>query len=260
MPGGLSSIQRMTPADRTGLVWPPVSFPSSSRSQASTRAAEKALAVEVRTRRVTFSDQASGVPDSFPGRHHGDRQLNDDFGAGPEFQGVRTGLDEDLFAEPFRDVHREADGPVRGDRLVGTETHPPLRRCLRSPERHRSVFAGVLLQVLADDGDSGRADVRLGACRSLGRYVEAAEDAGVVAGGGEERLTDLLVGEVCTRVRPARPAGRGAAWEALVPETETIRRWLAVDGLNCVKVHELLCRKGITVPYRTLHRFVGDGS
>ncbi|MDQ1497771.1 MAG: hypothetical protein QOI86_1111 [Actinomycetota bacterium] len=91
--------------------------------------------------------------------------------------------------------------------------------------------------------------------KTVRRYVEAAEQAGADAAGGEEQLTDLLVGEVCARVRPARPAGHGVAWEALIPERELIKGWLVDDGLNCVKVHELLCRKGITVPYRTLHRF-----
>jgi transposase len=91
--------------------------------------------------------------------------------------------------------------------------------------------------------------------KTVRRYVEAAVAAGLVRDGGEEQLTDVLVGEVCLRVRPARPAGHGAAWEALGPEKEAIKAWIDDDKLNLVKIHELLSRKGVEVPYRTLHRF-----
>jgi transposase len=91
--------------------------------------------------------------------------------------------------------------------------------------------------------------------KTVRRYVEAAVAAGLVREGGEEQLTDLLVGEVCLRVRPARPAGHGAAWEALGPEQAAIKAWLDDKKLNLVKIHELLSRKGVEVPYRTLHRF-----
>src|SRR5213075_1463948 len=36
---------------------------------------------------------------------------------------------------------------------------------------------------------------------------------------------------------------------------ELIVRWLKVDGLTVVKVHDLLARRGIVVPQRTLHRY-----
>ena len=34
--------------------------------------------------------------------------------------------------------------------------------------------------------------------------------------------------------------------------------WLRRDGLTVVKVHELLARRGIVVPQRTLHRYALD--
>lgn len=106
-------------------------------------------------------------------------------------------------------------------------------------------------------GEGFRAVTRLSGVdrKTVRRYVEAAVAAGVVRDGGEEQLTDLLVGEVCLRVRPARPAGRGAAWEALGPEKERIKAWIDKDKLNLVKIHDLLSRNGVEVPYRTLHRF-----
>ncbi len=62
------------------------------------------------------------------------------------------------------------------------------------------------------------------------------------------------VGQVVAAVRPARPAGHGASWEALVPVTAEVTGWVK-DGLTLVKIGELVERRGIAVPYRTLARF-----
>jgi transposase len=101
------------------------------------------------------------------------------------------------------------------------------------------------------------------------RYVEAAQAAGLSreqAAAGvpvEELVTDELIGLVVEAVRPARPGGHGAAWEALLGHEEQIRAWVSggeCDGvkhvpLSIVKIEELLARQGVRVPYRTLHRF-----
>jgi hypothetical protein len=55
-------------------------------------------------------------------------------------------------------------------------------------------------------------------------------------------------------VRPDRPHGVGAARESLVAHREQIEGWLARD-LTLAKVHVLLGRRGVVVPYRTLHRY-----
>lgn len=90
--------------------------------------------------------------------------------------------------------------------------------------------------------------------KTVRRYVAAAEAAGVARDGGEDQLSDDLIAGVCEVVRPARPAGHGAAWDALVPYEELIRGW--VDrGLRVTKMADLLARRGVVVPYRTLHRF-----
>ena len=86
------------------------------------------------------------------------------------------------------------------------------------------------------------------------RYIKAAQAAGLARGGGEAQLTDELLGQVVAAVRPARPAGHGASWEALVPVTAEITGWVK-DDLTLVKIGELLERRGIVVPYRTLARF-----
>ncbi|HSJ19186.1 MAG TPA: hypothetical protein VK964_01310 [Nocardioidaceae bacterium] len=107
-------------------------------------------------------------------------------------------------------------------------------------------------------GESLRAIARLARVdrKTVRRYVVAAETAGL-ARGGEDQLTDELIAAVCEAVRPARPGGHGVAWDALAPHEELIRGW--VDrGLRLTKIQVLLARRGVTVPYRTLHRFATD--
>jgi transposase len=95
------------------------------------------------------------------------------------------------------------------------------------------------------------------------RYVVAARAAGLVREAGAEAVTDELVGVVVEAVRPARPNGHGASWEALLAHEEQIRAWVRggeIDGhkqepLSIVKIEELLARQGVKVPYRSLHRF-----
>ncbi len=50
------------------------------------------------------------------------------------------------------------------------------------------------------------------------RYIAAAVELGVDRSGGEEQLTDELIGQVVERVRPHRPDGHGEAWRTLLAE------------------------------------------
>jgi transposase len=86
------------------------------------------------------------------------------------------------------------------------------------------------------------------------RYVTAGQEAGLCRDGGEEQLTDELLGAVVAAVRPARASGHGAAWDALGPWTEQITEWVKAD-LQLTNIHGKLARRGVQVPYRTLHRF-----
>lgn len=113
----------------------------------------------------------------------------------------------------------------------------------------------VLRLWLRDDMGLRRIADRSGVDRkTVRRYVEAGEAAGLVRDGGESQLTDQLIGLVVEAVRPSRPAGRGASWQACEAERDRIKGWLEKD-LEVTKIHDLLKRRGIQVPYRTLHRF-----
>jgi transposase len=86
------------------------------------------------------------------------------------------------------------------------------------------------------------------------RYIAAAQTLGVDRDGGEEQLSDELIGQICELVRPTRPDGHGEAWRSLVAHEQEIRDWVT-DGLTVVKIGILLTRKGVVVPHRTLARF-----
>lgn len=93
--------------------------------------------------------------------------------------------------------------------------------------------------------------------KTAARYIRAGQAAGLARNGDEGQLTDELVGQVVAAVRPARPAGHGASWEALAARRGEVSDWVA-GGLTLVKVHELLERSGAAVPYRTLVRFAAQ--
>lgn len=114
----------------------------------------------------------------------------------------------------------------------------------------RLWLAGQSLRGIAQMADVDRKTVR--------RYVEGAVEAGLVAGGGEDQLTDELLCGVAERVRPLRTNGRGAAWRELEPHAAEIRAWLETDELTVKKIGTLLGRRGVVVPQRTLERFCAE--
>jgi hypothetical protein len=91
--------------------------------------------------------------------------------------------------------------------------------------------------------------------KTVRRYVEAAVELGLVRDGGSEQLTDVLVAMVVERVRPHRTDGHGEAWRLLKGEHAQLEAWLVEQELTVVKAHELLGRRGVVVPERTLHRY-----
>ena len=90
--------------------------------------------------------------------------------------------------------------------------------------------------------------------KTVRRYVAAAVECGLDRCGGEEQLTDELIGQVVERVRPHRVDGHGEAWRRLLAEEELVKEWVRQD-LTVVKIGILLARRGVVVPHRTLARF-----
>jgi transposase len=110
----------------------------------------------------------------------------------------------------------------------------------------RAWLAGAGLRRVAEQAGVDRKTAR--------RYVTAAVEAGLARDGGAAQLTDELIGQVAQAVRPVRPDGHGQAWEALEACQGEIEEQVKA-GLTAVKIGVLLQRRGIVVPYRTLHRF-----
>jgi transposase len=109
-------------------------------------------------------------------------------------------------------------------------------------------------------GDQGLRRVAEGAGvdrKTVQRYVDAAEALGARRDGGDQQLTDELVAAVVQAVQPGRRTGRGESWAVLESEHEFIKQ-LIDKGVTAVKVGDLLERKGIVVPERTLHRYCAE--
>ena len=106
-------------------------------------------------------------------------------------------------------------------------------------------------------GESQRSIERLGSVdrKTVRRYVEAGVACGLVRDGGEGQLTDVLIGQVCERVRPHRPDGHGAGWATLRANHDLVEQWLCKEGLTARKTHEFLARRGVVVAERTVHRY-----
>lgn len=94
--------------------------------------------------------------------------------------------------------------------------------------------------------------------KTVRRYVNAAVELGLERDGGVDQITDVLVAGVVEAVRPHRPGGHGAAWEACEANREVLVKWLQVQHLSVVKAHQLLERQGVVVPQRTLYRFAAQ--
>ncbi len=122
-------------------------------------------------------------------------------------------------------------------------------RVIEVREVLRCWLAGDGLRAAAEHAGVDRKTAR--------RYVTAAQAAGVDRAGGDAQLSDELIGVVVAAVRPARAAGHGAAWETLLAHEEQIRDWVAAD-LQLTNIHGKLTRRGVVVPYRTLHRFAAE--
>ena len=106
-------------------------------------------------------------------------------------------------------------------------------------------------------GHGQRAVARLAQAdrKTVARYVEAAQKAGLARGDPEGKLTDELIGEVVVAVRPGRPPGdRGVSWRSCA-NTRTSK------GARRKEAHARQDPQPAASPHRTLvslfdlHRF-----
>jgi transposase len=113
----------------------------------------------------------------------------------------------------------------------------------------------VLRRWLRNDGGVRAVAAGAGVDRKTAqRYIEAAVALGLDRAGGEDQLTEALIGGVCEAVRPSRLHGHGPSWELLCTQEETIKAWVE-KGLTVAKIGDLLARRAVVVPERTLQRF-----
>jgi len=127
---------------------------------------------------------------------------------------------------------------------------------------YREVDMWEILEVLrrAHRGESKAAIKRAtGRTRkTIRRYVDKARELGW---DGAAEPDEALGVAVARQLRPVADAPRAGTSEAvLAPHHARIRAWLfpkdAGRGLRLAKVHTLLGRQGVDVPYSSLHRFV----
>ena len=62
--------------------------------------------------------------------------------------------------------------------------------------------------------------------KTVRRYVGAAEALGVVRDGGDDQLSDVMIGMVVEAVRPHRCDGHGAAWRLLIAHHDDVAGWV----------------------------------
>jgi transposase len=87
--------------------------------------------------------------------------------------------------------------------------------------------------------------------KTVRRYVHAAQDAGLRPGSA---LTDEQFGAVLQILAPAVERSHGEGWQKCESERAEIGRLLE-QHVRLSKVRRLLHRRGVVVPYSTLHRF-----
>ena len=93
--------------------------------------------------------------------------------------------------------------------------------------------------------------------KTVRRYVSAAQGCGVARDGGDGQLSDEVIGAVIEAVRPHRTDGHGESWRLLGEQHKQIKDWVEAD-LTAVKIQDLLCRRGLVVPRRTVQRYVAQ--
>ena len=114
----------------------------------------------------------------------------------------------------------------------------------------------VLRQWLAGVGKK-RIAARVGVDpKTVRRYARAAESCGLVAGAGEDALTDEVLSAILATLSGTPTRAHGEAWQRCKEQHAFIEEKLGT-GVRLSKTRRLLLRQGIDIPYSTLHRYAG---
>lgn len=90
--------------------------------------------------------------------------------------------------------------------------------------------------------------------KTVRRYVTFAEREGLSVERGPDALTDELVARILSGLRGQRDREHGDAW-ARCEEAKAFVEKLLKQDVRLTKVHRLMRRNGVEVPYSTLHRY-----
>lgn len=90
--------------------------------------------------------------------------------------------------------------------------------------------------------------------KTVRRYVRQAEQEGLRREDTAEALTDEVVAAVMVALKTPPRRDHGEAWKQCEAERETIKKYLD-NNVRLSRCRRLLRRKGVHVPYATLHRF-----
>lgn len=114
----------------------------------------------------------------------------------------------------------------------------------------------ILRRWLAGDGLRAIARAMGVDRKTIAEYIRVAMETGVQRGGPPP--SEAQIAAIVATRRPGRPPTAeepSPEAEALRPHRDTIRRWLADDGLRLTKIHRRLREQGVESSYSTLYRF-----
>lgn len=93
--------------------------------------------------------------------------------------------------------------------------------------------------------------------KTIRRVVDVAVGLGLDRDGGVGQLDDGFVSSVMVELAVRRPDRHGETWAVIAGEHDRIAGWVS-ERVPVVKMGELLERRGVVVPERTLHRYVAE--
>lgn len=85
-------------------------------------------------------------------------------------------------------------------------------------------------------------------------YVRAAQESGLTRESGVDALTDEVFARLSAKLQPPSGRPRGAGWARCEGQHGRLEELLR-GRVRLTKVHKLLARDGVSIPYATLHRY-----